>query len=522
MIFFRLPTFRLTSFLFLFMICACKKARQNEDSPPAPKSSERIVKSFVFSELSPAVTANVDTVLKTIKFSLSSTVIINNLKPTIVVSDRATINPQSQTALNFSTPQVYVVTAENGDTAVYRTQVTIVRSTEKVIKTFSFNDLSPTVNATVDTLARTVKFSLLPAIDPSNLRPTITVSNLASVSPQSLIPQNFINPRTYAVTAEDGTSNNYTTELLKPAPSAKDVPAPPKYLCIYYAWPSVVNGSAGNTSAAINVFKNYDLVVFGGGIWETTHGDYAKTKTIIAGLKAAKPSIRIFGYIDVGVSPLPAQNLSIAQLQTAIDGWKDMGVHGIFGDDFGYDFQVTRSRQNAFIDYAHSKGLSVFANSWNIDDALGGSDCHLDGSFNDFCLLESFLVAQNVYRPLGEFKSRGDKAYFYMKTKKIGIACTSTLSSSNLSSTSANTDKFRQSWHGAAMYNFDAFQFTDDNLSASNATVYFYTNPVTSYGTGWIDLDWVRKISEMRYERSTNTNTFYITGDGTSNGTGGH
>ena len=396
----------------------------------------------------------------------------------------------------------------------------VAKSSEKGIKSFIFNELTPAVVAKIDTSAKTITINLPPATDPSNLRPTIELySDKSTISPSSLTVKNFISTQTYVVTAENGTVANYSTILKKPTATSKDVPSAPKQLCIYYAWPSTVNGSGGNTNNAINVFKNFDVIVFGDGIWKTTHGDNLNTKTIISGLKAAKPSIKIFGYIDVSTT---IQNLSEAQLKAAIDGWQQMGVNGVFGDDFGSDFGVNRSRQNVFIDYAHSKGLSVFANSWNIEDALGGSDCHLTGTNGDFYLMESYFISDGNYSSLSTNISKANSAYYYMKNKGVGIACVARDLSNNVSSTTNQSDKFKQSWHATAMFNFDAFQYTNKNFCSQNEYLFNFPNFITSYGTSWTDYDWVRKVSDTRYERTTNTTTFYITGDGTTNGTGGH
>lgn len=396
-----------------------------------------------------------------------------------------------------------------------------VKSSQKGIKFFVFNDFTPPIAAIVDTSAKTITISLPAATDPSNLRPTIELYDTSSkVSPTSRTASNFLASQTYTVTAEDGSTASYKTVLARPAVSPKDVPIPPKYLCIYHAWPSVVNGSNGNTTNAINVFKNFDIIVFGNGIWNVTHGDNANTKTIIAGLKAIKPSIKIFGYIDV--STTLANSLNETQLKMAIDGWQQMGVNGVFGDDFDSGFGVNRTRQNIFIDYAHSKSLSVFANGFKIEEVLGGTDCHLSSKNNDYYLMESFFISDGKYTSLQANIDKANKAYYYMRTTGVGIACVARDLSQDITGLSNQADKFKQSWHATAMFNFDAFQYTDKDFSSPNGTLYYFPNPVTSYGASWIDFDWVRKVSDTRFERSTNTNTFYISGDGLTNGTGGH
>jgi hypothetical protein len=96
----------------------------------------------------------------------------------------------------------------------------------------------------------------------------------------------------------------------------------PKYLAIYYGWPSLVENSQGDVTKASNWFEKFDLVVFGDGIWKTTHGDHAKTETIIGNLIARNK--KAFGYVDLGVS---TQNLSEAQMCEAVNGWSAMGAN---------------------------------------------------------------------------------------------------------------------------------------------------------------------------------------------------
>ena len=96
----------------------------------------------------------------------------------------------------------------------------------------------------------------------------------------------------------------------------------PQYLAVYYGWPSLVENSQGNVTAASNWFGQFDLIVFGDGIWRTTHGDHVKTQNIISNLIPLGK--KVFGYVDLGVS---TQNLNQSQMQDAVDGWSAMGAN---------------------------------------------------------------------------------------------------------------------------------------------------------------------------------------------------
>lgn len=86
-------------------------------------------------------------------------------------------------------------------------------SSEKRILKFEFTTLG--VEATITEAAKTIVAQVPEGTDVTNLVPTITVSAKASVDPASGVPQNFTNPKTYIVTAEDGSNTSYTVTVTK-------------------------------------------------------------------------------------------------------------------------------------------------------------------------------------------------------------------------------------------------------------------------------------------------------------------
>lgn len=83
------------------------------------------------------------------------------------------------------------------------------KSPQKDILSFKFEDFNPIVEGDIDTTLRTVRLRLPVATKVIALKPTITVSQSATVTPNSLIAQNFTNPFTYFVTAADCTKRAY-------------------------------------------------------------------------------------------------------------------------------------------------------------------------------------------------------------------------------------------------------------------------------------------------------------------------
>ena len=284
-----------------------------------------------------------------------------------------------------------------------------------------------------------------------------------------------------------------------------------KHLCIYYGWPSLVNGSSGNLTMATDTFAQFDLIVFGDGIWKDSHGDHINTTTIIGNLNAAGKAA--YGYVDLGVT---TQDLTYAEMTQAVDGWDSMGVKGIFWDDAGYDYNTTRGRQDSVISYCHQKGLSVIMNAWVPADVLGGSDVILNS--NDIYLLESYLISEGSYTSLTAWKTKADECAAYEASLGVKMACLSS-GGTPISPTYNTTDPFTQAWFGAAMYNFDYFQATDEDYSSSNNIVHYFPNISTTYGSTW-DSTGVSDSASVHFYRSTNSWTLHIYGDGASWGYG--
>ena len=201
----------------------------------------------------------------------------------------------------------------------------------------------------------------------------------------------------------------------------------------YYGFPTLVNSLTDDSTydKHASIFSFYDIIVFGEGIELSTHANYTARKTIIRKIKEIKPEVEIFGYIDIGVS---TNNFTIAAMQTSVDNWEAVGANGgIFLDDYGYDFQTSRARQNTMVDYIHSKGFKVFANANNLDDVTLAT---YDGTYNpsqtatslvstDYWLWESMIVNTNAYTTHGghpavsDFITEADRVVTALNTGTI-------------------------------------------------------------------------------------------------------
>ncbi|BBE30781.1 hypothetical protein OSSY52_09220 [Tepiditoga spiralis] len=165
-----------------------------------------------------------------------------------------------------------------------------------------------------------------------------------------------------------------------------------KKALIYYGYPSCIN-EYYDINKAINSFKNYDLIVFPGSkrsfksIEFESHEDHEKSKTIIKNLKNES-----FGYIACGNRDFDS-HWTLKEINKLINLWKEMGVYGIFLDEFGNDYGNDDDRRKQIIDLVHENKLSVIMNVWNPDDVF--KNLKTSTWKSDYYLLESFSFYAN-------------------------------------------------------------------------------------------------------------------------------
>lgn len=182
-------------------------------------------------------------------------------------------------------------------------------------------------------------------------------------------------------------------------------------LLIFYGWPSCINGAASVAEAAAQ-FGNYDYVVLGAGLEIPTHPDHENTRTIISMLN----DTTVFGYVDLGWSMEP-----MPRIKMRLRAWADLGVDGVLLDCFGFDFGVTRARQNTAVRFAHSLGLRILVNAWNPADAFEGPH-RLDR--RDLYLSESFVLANGQYDP--DWRAKAKQLAEYRRRVGFGVLAVTT------------------------------------------------------------------------------------------------
>lgn len=282
--------------------------------------------------------------------------------------------------------------------------------------------------------------------------------------------------------------------------AASNAVKPLQQLCIFYSWATYINGSNGIVDKAVKNYQKCNVVVFGNGLQHQNHTDHNNTKKMIPKLTAK--GIEVYGYTTLGVSTV---NLSKITLKKHVNEWKSMGVTGVFLDEAGYDYKVTRERQNEVIDYIHNSGLKVFVNAWNPDDVLSDKDdkgyknpSHMKSA--DWFLLESWKMGQGEMEPLKNMVNRGQKAIYYKNQKKIRVAAVTT--KNNPQNSDYKSTNYQTAWWSASAYGFDAFQWTDCNYSSDNSKLIFY--PILNHNYGTVFLNKQPILKNGSYERYTN------------------
>ncbi len=255
----------------------------------------------------------------------------------------------------------------------------------------------------------------------------------------------------------------------------------PSKLAVYYGWPSAVNASGGDVNLAAAVFKDYDNVIFGAGLEDTAHGDHANTISIIN--HGDMVNTEVHGYIDA--------TLSIADVQDKIDKWHLMGVKGIFLDRFGYDFGLTREKQNAEVWSIHEKGdgsLKAYVNAWDPDDVFSNAvdpTNNPDGDSHrlvagDTYLLESYQIINGAYQSETDWRTRSDKAVAHRTASGVSLGSVTTYDASAF-----DQNKFDYSYYSSVLDELDDWGWGEENFSSVSASLPFHTRPLAP-GTKFI------------------------------------
>lgn len=165
-------------------------------------------------------TADINTLAHTVTFQVAYGTDLATIVPEIKVSPGATLSINTDTAPNFSNPVAYTVTSSNGQAQVWLIQGSVLNPAGEHDITDFYEDIL-TGDAIIDSITHRVTIYVEANDNVSSLKPTITVSEGASISPASGATVNLSRPVTYTVTAENGTSQKWTLSAIKDSKSPK-------------------------------------------------------------------------------------------------------------------------------------------------------------------------------------------------------------------------------------------------------------------------------------------------------------
>jgi hypothetical protein len=195
---------------------------------------------------------------KTIRVTMPAGTNLSALSPVITLSDpAAVVSPASGTARDFTQPVSYTLDSQDGQTSyqVWVSRAEPDASDARAISSFTINGIPGAIDETAKTIIVMLDFGT----DLKALRPAITVSAKAQVSPASGEAQNFANtiliPKKYTVTAENGMQEAYKVTALTNAQSSFILELTTKLELL----PKVISlAKGGNAAIAVSATQDYD------------------------------------------------------------------------------------------------------------------------------------------------------------------------------------------------------------------------------------------------------------------------
>ncbi|GAB3993109.1 hypothetical protein GCM10028807_27560 [Spirosoma daeguense] len=267
-----------TPFLFILLgiftlVLSCKK-EESQPTPTTPLGNAITANPAVTGLASASVIADASGSAYTITVPAGTDV--KTLKISIPITTGSKIDPDPTIARDYTNPVTYTITKTDGTKQTVTVKVVVLaapKSSEKQITAFSFAALSPVVTASIDQNTRKVAAIVPSTTDITKLVPTITTSAKANLAPASGVVQNYTNPVSYTVTAEDGSTLVYEVKVEKSAVVPNSTP------CLLTQFEDTYTTSSGSSRTDITNF-GYDQTGRINQIKRTSSGSSASTLSI--------------------------------------------------------------------------------------------------------------------------------------------------------------------------------------------------------------------------------------------------
>ncbi|HSP83567.1 MAG TPA: DUF5018 domain-containing protein [Gillisia sp.] len=201
---------KITIIFLALLVISCSK----DDKPVVLATGNQILE-FSLSIDGEIYLGIIDQQQKTISFETERKD-VSSLKPTIIFSEKARIEPSPNMSRDFRQEVDYTVYAENGVPNVYRVRVNNRPvSLENEIDSFSFNIEGTSYDAVINRQTGFIRADV-PLGDISALTPVINIPAHATIDPPANEARDFSIPVTYTVTAENGDRRSYTVQINEP------------------------------------------------------------------------------------------------------------------------------------------------------------------------------------------------------------------------------------------------------------------------------------------------------------------
>jgi hypothetical protein len=206
----------------LFLLNGCGGGGSSSNNSTPQLSSAKAITMFSING-TPGVISG-QTITITMPFGTNVTALVATFTTTgKSVTRGGTAQISGATANNFIAPVAYIVTAEDGSTATYIITVVVASGSSKAITAFSINGVPGIIkgqNITVLLSKNTPdKTALIATFTVSGK--SITVGNMQQKSGTTV--NNFTSPVDYTVTAEDGSTADYTVTVILASASSKAI-----------------------------------------------------------------------------------------------------------------------------------------------------------------------------------------------------------------------------------------------------------------------------------------------------------
>lgn len=209
--------------LFLgFTSCELEDAINDKETtePEVILSSENSLATFIIILSDVEYKAEIDTVNNSIQLTLPYGTDLTNLLPTITLPENATISPEPLEALNFESPIVFTITAEDGNTKEYEVTIIAPNDDNTITSLTIENELLEPITGFIDEESKSILLEVPSTLDLTVVKVSFNIPELANALPATESVVDLSNTTTFAITAENGdvaeyTISTYTDNLLE-------------------------------------------------------------------------------------------------------------------------------------------------------------------------------------------------------------------------------------------------------------------------------------------------------------------